>query len=105
MRRRAVIGAMVIALAATPIVKSGEHVIGEPSRPHFFQRLHPSGGYNPGGGLFHWWDPCCLPQACGPNDYCRKPFPNLCRYPIAPACAVQGHPHAPAAVYGVSAPR
>lgn len=96
MRRRAGIGAIAIALMAAAAAISGEHVVYEPARPSFVQRLHPSGGWNPGGGLFHWWNPCCLPGACGPNDYCRKPYPNVCRYPIAPACPQAGQPLAPA---------
>ena len=87
MKRRAGLAAMALVLMGTTTARTGEHIVYEPGRPNFFQRMHPVGGWNPGGGLFHWWDPCCLSSACGPNDYCRKPFPNVCRYPIAPACA------------------
>jgi len=105
MRRQAGMGAVAIVLLATTAAVSGEHIAHEPPRPHLLQRLHPSGGWNPGGGLFHWWAPYCLPQACGPNDYCRKPFPNLCRYPIAPACAVPGPPQTPVPAPGPNVSR
>ncbi len=50
-----------------------------PPEAHFLKRLRPVGGWNPGGGLLHWWNPNCFPRWCGPDDYCRKPFPNVCR--------------------------
>ena len=49
-------------------------------RTHFFGRLAPKGGCNPDGrGMFHWWNPLAFPNWCGPDDYCRKPMPNVCR--------------------------
>ena len=52
-------------------------------RPHFFGRIGPRGGWNPDGrGMFHWWNPHCYPRCYGPDDYCRKPWPNVCR-PLA----------------------
>lgn len=95
MRRHAVLGAAVLALIAPTPAHAGDHVIYQTQRSHFLHKFHPEGGWNPGGGLCHWWDACCLPQACGPNDYCRKPYPNLCRYPVAPPHVVPGHPQAP----------
>jgi hypothetical protein len=56
----------------------------EQPRHHFFQRLHPTGGWNPyGGGVLHWWKPHCFPCETGPDDYCRKPLPRVCwpQYP------------------------
>ena len=45
-----------------------------------FPALGPAGGCNPDGrGLFHWWNPDCFPRSCGPDNYCRKPMPNVCR--------------------------
>ncbi len=57
----------------------------EPCQQNFLQRLHPVGGWNPdGGGLLHWWNPCCFPRCGGPDDYCRKPPPNVCWPPYPP---------------------
>jgi hypothetical protein len=51
----------------------------EPQGNCHFSGLGPVGGWNPyGGGLLHWWNPCCFPRYCGPNDYCRKPLPRVC---------------------------
>jgi hypothetical protein len=55
-----------------------------PAAPHFLQRLHPVGGWNPGGGLLHWWNPHCFPRCGGPDDYCRKPPPRVCWPPYPP---------------------
>jgi len=102
MRRHAGIGAIAIALFAATAAHSGEPDDSKPSRSHFLHRIEPCGGWNPGGGLFHWWDARCLPSACGPDDYCRKPFPNLCRYRVAPAAILPGHPHTPAPTPGTN---
>jgi hypothetical protein len=52
------------------------------SRTTFLNRIAPVGGCDPdGGGLFHWWDPHCFPRPCGPDDYCRTPFPRFCGRP------------------------
>jgi hypothetical protein len=93
MRRQAGIAAVSLALIATASAESGEYIAYGQPRSHFLSRLGPSGGCNPGGGLLHWWDPNCLPGACGPNDYCRKPLPNLCRYPIHHQPWIQAGPH------------
>jgi hypothetical protein len=95
MRFQAGIGATAITLIAVAGAKGGDYGVHEPSRSHFLHRIGPVGGWNPGGGLFHWWDKRCFSQPCGPDDYCRKPFPNVCRYPIAPAWIVPGQPPAP----------
>ena len=95
MKRHAGLGAMVLAVFATTSAYGDDHVVHKAPRSHFLHSFRPKGGWNPGGGLFHWWDPCCLPQACGPDDYCRKPSPNLCRYPAAPAYFAPAHPQPP----------
>src|SRR5262249_184954 len=69
-----------LLLFATSRTCAGEPVRGGWSRPRITHAFAPVGGWNPGGGMFHWWNPCCFPQYCSPNDYCRKPFPNICRY-------------------------
>jgi hypothetical protein len=71
-------------------------------KPHFLGRLRPVGGCNPDGrGLFHWWNPHCFPRPCGPDDYCRKPMPNVCRsWPLTHAGAYpQPQPTPPAPTY------
>lgn len=55
----------------------------EPPRQCFFERVCPAGGCNPyGGGVLHWWQRRCFSWCFGPDDYCRKPLPKVCR----PAC-------------------
>lgn len=45
----------------------------------WLQRWHPTGGWNPyGGGLLYWWPSACFPCNCGPDDYHRKPPPQVC---------------------------
>jgi hypothetical protein len=75
-----------IALAVMTNAQARAGGLGDPDahRPHFLARLRPVGGCNPDGrGLFHWWNPHCFPRSCGPDDYCRKPMPNVCR-PFSP---------------------
>jgi hypothetical protein len=81
------------ALALSLITCSYTHAhAGDPAepattKPHFLARIRPAGGCNPDGrGLFHWWNPHCFPRPCGPDLYCRKPMPNVCRprTPFAP---------------------
>jgi hypothetical protein len=58
----------------------------------FVDRMKPRGGYFPyGGGLLHWWNPCCFPHCGFPDDYCRKPLPNTC-WAACPACCSYGPP-------------
>ena len=77
--------AVVLAVMLCVDTRAGGDGDLEAHRPHFFGRLRPVGGCNPDGrGLFHWWNPHCFPQPCGPDDYCRKPMPNVCR-PRAPS--------------------
>jgi hypothetical protein len=89
MKIRAAIWAVaLVAMARVPAI-GGEagplEYVAEAPRPHFFQRLQPAGGWDPDGrGLIHWWDPGCYPRWCGPDDYCRKPFPNVCRPLLGP---------------------
>jgi hypothetical protein len=79
MRRRQLwIGALVLALLAAGQGHAAEGGCGKPSEDCFLKRLGPVGGWNPyGGGLLHWWNPCCF---CGgaADDYCRKPLPQIC---------------------------
>jgi hypothetical protein len=61
-------------------------------RPGFWQWLAPTGGWHPyGGGLLHWWNPFCFPRLGGPDDYCRKPLPNVC-FPAYPPYYIWGPP-------------
>lgn len=73
---------------------AGDPGDGEVYRPHFFGRLKPRGGWNPDGrGIFHWWNPDCYPNFCGPDDYCRKPMPNVCRPRFASSNSAYNQPH------------
>jgi hypothetical protein len=75
---------IALAVITNTQARAGEPGDSESHRPHFLGRLRPVGGCNPDGrGLFHWWNPHCFPRSCGPDDYCRKPMPNVCR-PSAP---------------------
>ena len=80
MRNAIWVAALLVALIASSQGRAGEPPCGcEPAGDGFAQRIHPAGGWHPyGGGLLHWWDPCCYPRYCGPDDYCRKPLPRLC---------------------------
>jgi hypothetical protein len=92
MKSQARIWAVVLAAMTYTRADGGEPADWQPRQPNFFQRLSPRGGWNPdGGGLFHWWNPHCFPRSCGPDDYCRKPMPRVCR-PGAPLY-VGGNPH------------
>jgi len=72
--------ALPLMLLACDQAIGGEHGRAEPARPHLLQRFRPAGGWHPdAGGLWHWWNPRCHPRGGGPDDYCRKPPPNLCR--------------------------
>ncbi|HMC90618.1 MAG TPA: hypothetical protein VKI17_13770 [Gemmataceae bacterium] len=84
MRRHVSIGAVVVALLLGGRGPAGEPC--EPSRDCFLKQIGPVGGWNPyGGGLLHWWDPCCFPRCGAPDDYCRKPLPRVC-WPPYPSC-------------------
>jgi hypothetical protein len=74
----AAVGLVLLAWAPA-MALAGDHDYCPPPDGHFLQRFHPVGGWNPGGGLLHWWNPRCFPRWCGPDDYCRKPPPNVCR--------------------------
>ncbi len=67
MRTQAGIGAVVIALMASAAAR-GEHGVCDAPGPHCLNKIRPAGGWNPGGGLLHWWDPNCYPRWCGPDD-------------------------------------
>jgi hypothetical protein len=84
MRTPLTLWAIVLAVMTHSQARAGGPGDSDAHRPHFLGRLRPVGGCNPDGrGLFHWWNPHCFPQSCGPDDYCRKPMPNVCR-PSAP---------------------
>jgi hypothetical protein len=77
--------ALVLVLGACGRATAGECGHPDAGRPHVFQRVHPAGGWHPdSGGLFHWWNPHCFPRCGGPDDYCRKPPPNVCWPPYPP---------------------
>ena len=103
MRRRAWIAALLLTLPAGRLGSAGEPPCREPDRSCFLRRVAPVGGWFPyGGGLLHWWNPDCFPSCCGPNDYCRKPPPCVCR-PAYPPWYVWGPP--PAAPEQLPQPR
>jgi hypothetical protein len=84
MRRQLWIGAFVVALIASSRGLGAEPRCCKPCQDCFLERIAPSGGWDPyGGGLLHWWHPCCFPCGGAPDDYCRKPLPRVCW----PGCA------------------
>jgi hypothetical protein len=99
MRTPLTLCAIALALMTQTQARGGGPGDWETHRSHFFGRLRPVGGCNPDGrGLFHWWNPHCFPRSCGPDDYCRKPMPNVCR-PVSPTTVgayPQPQPTAPA---------
>jgi hypothetical protein len=81
-----------ILLAALP-ARAGDGWAHAPYAPHLFESFHPAGGWHPdGGGLLHWWNPCCFPRCGGPDDYCRKPPPRVCWPPYPPYYIIGGPP-------------
>ncbi len=73
-----------VALACAWLAAATAHAGDQASGPGLLGRIAPVGGCNPDGrGLLHWWDPDCYPRPCGPDDYCRKPFPRFCWRPAA----------------------
>jgi hypothetical protein len=93
--RRFTARALLLSLAVAASARGGEYGGNDPRRHSWLQRFHPVGGWNPDGrGLFHWWDPCCFPPICGPDDYCRKPIPRVCQLP----CMAYGVGRPPAVV-------
>jgi hypothetical protein len=85
MKRQAWIGALLFALSAAVEAWAGEPVCCESRPVGFLQRLGPVGGWDPyGGGLLHWWPRHCFPDCGGPDDYCRKPLPQVCWPPYPP---------------------
>jgi hypothetical protein len=89
--------AVVLALLLSAPARAGGPAGLDAHMPPFVTRLGPKGGCNPDGrGLFHWWNPHCFSRSCGPDIYCRKPMPNVCR-PRSPAFGpyVQSQPKLP----------
>jgi hypothetical protein len=85
MRYPEAIGAFLLILIAGGQGLGGEPGCCEPPQQGFLRRLHPVGGWDPyGGGLLHWWNPCCFPRCGAPDDYCRKPLPRVCWPPYPP---------------------
>jgi hypothetical protein len=85
MRLHVWIGALAVVLSAAGRGPGAEPGCGEPSRDCSLKRLNPVGGWHPyGGGLLHWWNPCCFPRCGAPDDYCRKPLPKVCWPPHPP---------------------
>ena len=72
---------VVCAWSASTAARAGD---APPPGPSPLHRIAPVGGLSPDGrGLLHWWEPACFPRPCGPDDYCRKPFPRFCWGPAA----------------------
>ena len=89
MRSHVRMWAIVLSLVATGQAIGEDR---EPREQHFLRRLHPVGGWHPDGtGLLHWWDSHCFPRCNGPDDYCRKPPPNVC-WPPYPRYYIWGLP-------------
>ena len=89
-----VLGAWTLVLTLVTCVQAigGEHGSSDQDRQTCLQRFHPVGGWHPDrGGLLHWWNPRCFPRCGGPDDYCRKPPPQVC-WPPYPAYYIFGTP-------------
>jgi hypothetical protein len=85
MGRHLWIAVVLVALVSAGRGLGGQPGCCEPSQDCYLKRLGPVGGWSPyGGGLLHWWDPCCFPHCGGPDDYCRKPLPKVCWPPYPP---------------------
>jgi hypothetical protein len=103
MKRHARLWAALLTATMCAAAHAGDTVDEDNQHPNFFARLKPRGGWNPDGrGIFHWWNPHCYPRSCAPDDYCRKPMPNLCRpflnasyAPSAPFSPPVSHPDDP----------
>ncbi len=84
MRRQTWIGAVLLALLVGGWTWAGEPACCEPG-PGLLHKVGPAGGWNPyGGGLLHWWKPCCFPRCGAPDDYCRKKMPYPCWHGYPP---------------------
>lgn len=84
---------MLTLLASGPAI-GGEYVWSDPGHPGILHRIRPAGGWHPdNGGLLHWWNPACFPRCAGPDDYCRKPPPQVC-WPPYPPYYLPGTPQA-----------
>ncbi|QDV39403.1 hypothetical protein ElP_73700 (plasmid) [Tautonia plasticadhaerens] len=97
-RRRRLGWALLLVLGSCGDAIGGEGGRDGPRRPHLLQRLRPAGGWHPDdGGLLHWWDPHCFPRGGAPDDYRRKPPPQVCWPPYPPyyiwVPPGQGTPH------------
>lgn len=87
-----IISTSVILWTICAEATAGDGWYSSPGHPSFLSRFHPAGGWHPDtGGLWHWWNPCCFPRCGGPDDYCRKPPPNVCR-PVYPPFYVGAYP-------------
>jgi hypothetical protein len=86
MRRRAgIIGAVLVTLMVGGWASAGQPSCREPGEAGFLTSVAPAGGWFPyGGGLLHWWNPCCFPRCGAPDDYRRKTLPPVCWLPYPP---------------------
>jgi hypothetical protein len=85
MRQPVWVATLAMTLVAVNRGRCEEPPCSEPSRPCLLQQMAPVGGWHPyGGGLLHWWNPHCFPRGGAPDDYCRKPLPNVCWPPYPP---------------------
>jgi hypothetical protein len=85
MRIRITTSLIALALISCGRVHGGEGESPVVPPPPSLQRFRPAGGWNPyGGGLLHWWNPHCFPCQTAPDDYCRKPLPEMCWPPYPP---------------------
>ncbi len=79
------LGTVLLALLAAGQTIGGEPSCCPPPGNSVLGRIRPVGGWFPyGGGLLRWWPRCCFPCCGGPDDYCRKPLPPVCRPPYPP---------------------
>jgi hypothetical protein len=69
---------LLVALLPGPRLLAGEPSCCDSRDCFSFGQLAPAGGWNPGGGILHWWRKCCFPNCGTCDDYCRKPLPCFC---------------------------
>src|SRR5581483_6254184 len=94
MKRHGWMGPCLITLLTVGPGWGSEPRCCEPPPGSLLQRWHPVGGWCPyGGGLLHWWNPCCFPHGGVPDDYCRKALPRVC-WPSYPPFYTWGPPAA-----------
>ena len=92
MRCKLLFHTVLFVLVAAALASGAEPTGSEPRPACFLRQLGPAGGWCPyGGGVICWWPKHCFPPCGGPDDYCRKPLPQVC-WPAYPPYYIWGPP-------------